>query len=189
MINTIVQLKDLSQFINTINIRPQLQVFLSTWILRRPSHVRKETRLLHQAKNRSVSLISIMWNNRKISYYSTIYIGHVRVTTAAYAHRKRTDDSSIIVNINGIEHFAVVKEIFSVEGQNSFLQVCCLSNNRSFTCSSNKTQFNFKGIQQGAMGNDCIVPASNFIEKCVRVDHPLTSSITFIRFPNLCDSS
>ncbi len=182
-------MKNLSHFINTIDIRPQLQVFLSTWILRRPSRLKKETRLLHQLKNHSVHLISTIWNNKKISYYSTIYIGHVRLTTAAFAHGKRTNDSSILIRINGIEYFAIVKEIFSVDDQNSFLQVCCLANNRSFACSTDKTRFTFTGIQQGSLENDCIISPSNFLEKCVLIDLPSTSSVTFIRFPNLSDSS
>lgn len=127
IINTIVHLRDLSRFISTIDIRPQLRIFLSTWVLQRPFHLRKETRLLHQLKNRSVRLISTMWKNKKISYYSTIYIGHVRLTTAAFARGKWMNDSSILVKINGIEHFAIVKEIFSVEKQDSFLQVFKLS--------------------------------------------------------------
>jgi hypothetical protein len=66
-------------------------------------------RLVHQLKNRFVPVISSLWTGRKISYYSTIYIGHVRVTTV---------------------DFAVVQEIFSVDEQHSFLQVRCLSNSR-----------------------------------------------------------
>jgi hypothetical protein len=81
-----------------------------------------------------------------------------------------------------------VKETFPVEDEDSFLQVCCLSNNRSFLCSTDKNRFIFKDIQQGLLGNDCIVPSNNFVEQCVRIDHPLTT-VTFIRFPNLSDSS
>ena len=189
MINTIVQLREACQFINTVDIRPQLQALLSTWVLRRPSRVNEQTRLLHQLNNRSVWLISTIWSNKTINYYSTMYIGHVRLTTADYALGKRTDDSSIIVRINDIEHFAVVKEIFSVEGHGSFLQVCCLSNNQSLVCSTGATRFTFNDIQQGSLGNDCIVPSNNFVEKCVRIQHPVTSSVTFVRFPNLSESS
>jgi hypothetical protein len=189
MINTIVQLREACQFINTADIRPQLQTLLSTWVLRRPSRVNKQTRLLHQLKNRSVWLISAIWNNDVVHDYSTIYIGHVRLTTANFANGKRTDDSSIIVKINGLEHFAVVKEIFSMEEHGSFLQVSCLPSNQPFVCSTDTTRFSFKDIQQGSLGNDCVVPSSNFVERCVRIDDSLTSSVTFIRFPNLCDSS
>ena len=49
------------------------------------------------------------------------------ITTVDFAHGKQTDDSFVIVSINGIEHSAVVQEIFSVDEQYSFLQVRCLS--------------------------------------------------------------
>ena len=189
IINTITQLRDLSQFVNTDDTRPELHELLSSWILRRPSRVKKETRLLHQLPNRSVPSISIMWRNQRISYYSTVYIGHVRVTTAALARGKRANDSSIIVRINRIEHFAVVEEIFSVDERDAFLRVCCLSKNRSFVCSTGKTQITFDAIQRGSMGDDCVVPLRNFVEKCVRIDHSAPCSVTFVRFPNLCDSS
>ena len=189
IINTITQLRDLCQFINTIKIRPELRALLSTWVLRRPSHSRRDTRLLHQLKNRSVPAISSLWAGRKISYYSTIYIGHVRVTTVDFAHGKRTDDSSVIVSINGIEHFAVVQEIFSVDEQYSFLQVRCLSNSRPFVCSTKQSRFALQSIQQGSIGNECLVPSSNFVEKCVRIDHRTTLSVTFLRFPDLYDTS
>ena len=166
-----------------------MRALLSTWVLRRPSHSRRDTRLLHQLKNRSVPVISSLWTGRKINYYSAIYIGHVRVTTVDFAHGKQTDDSSVIVSINGIEHFAVVQEIFSVDEQHSFLQVRCLSNSRPFVCSTKQSRFALQSIQQGSMGNQCLVPSSNFVEKCVRIDHRAPLSVTFLRFPELYDTS
>ena len=100
-----------------------------------------------------------------------LYIGHVRVTTVDFAHGKQTDDSSVIVSINGIEHFAVVQEIFSVDEQHSFLQVRCLSNSRPFIWSTKQSRFALQSIQQGSMDNQCLVPSSNFVEKCVRIDY------------------
>ena len=93
------------EMVDTIDLPPQLQVLLSTWVLRRPSIVNKQTPLLYQLKNRSVCLIS------------TIYICHIRITTADFALGKRADNSSVIVEINETEHFAVVKELFSIEEQ------------------------------------------------------------------------
>ena len=182
-------MREACQFASSTDIRPELQDLLSKWILRRPSRVNRQIRLLHPLPNRSILLVSIMWNNKQIRYYSTIYIGHVRVTTVAFANEKKMNDSSIIVKVNEIEQFAVVKEIFSVEENGSFLQVCCLSESRSFNCTTDKTQLSFKNIQQGKLGNDCLVSANDFVEKCVRIDHPSTPLVTFVRFPNLCESS
>lgn len=130
-----------------------------------------------------------MWNGRQIAYYSTIYIGHVRLTTNDFARGKRTDDSSAIVRINEIEHFVVVREIFSIDDQHSFLLVRCLAHSTPFVCQTKQSRLTFTGIQRGLLGNDCLVPTNNFVEKCVRIDHPATSSATFVRFPSLYDSS
>ena len=145
----------------------------------------KQIRLLHLMKNRSVLSIVSKWSNKKIDYYSTLYIGHVRITAAAFADRKKTDDSSIIISINGIDQFAVVKEIFSVENEDSFVQACCLSAVKSFDCSTSSAKFSFSNIQHGSMGNDFIVSTRNIVEKCVRIEYPNASVLTFIRFPSL----
>ena len=112
-----------------------------------------------------------------------------RCGPADFAHGKQTDDSSVIVSINGIEHFAAVQEIFSVDEQHSFLQVRCLSNSRPFVCSTKQSRFALQSIQQGSMGNQCLVPSSNFVEKCVRIDHRTTLSVTLLRFPDLYNTS
>lgn len=189
MINTVIQLRDACQLLNTIDMQPRLHALLSAWVLRNPFYGRNHIRHLHQMKDHSVALISNMWSGKQISYFSTMFIGRVRLTTAAFAHGKRINDSSILVKINGINTFAIVKEIFLVEEQMSFLQVCCLMDNRSFVCATESNRFTFNDIQEGSMGSNCIVPSTNFVEKCVRIEYPSNSSLTFIRFPNLSESS
>ena len=56
-------------------------------------------------------------------------------------------------------------------------------------CSTKQSRFALQNIQQGSMGNQCLVPSSNFVEKCVRIDHRATLSVTFLRFPDLDDTS
>lgn len=185
IINTIVQLRETCRLIDTPHVRPKLQHLLSTWVLRRSLTMDNQIRLLHQIKSRSVTFISRMWTNKKIDYYSTLYIGHVRITTAAFADQKATDDSSILIKINGIDQFAVVKEIFCVDGEDSFVQACCLSAAKSFECSTSSAKFSFNNIQHGSMGNDFIVSTKNIVEKCVRIEYPSASVLTFIRFPSL----
>lgn len=183
--NTIVQLREVCGLINTANVRPKLQYVLSTWILRRPPTASKQIRLLHPMIKRSVTFIAAMWNRRKIEYYSTLYVANVRITTARFSQNRKTDDSSILININGIDQFGIVKEIFSVEDEDSFVHVCCLSNATPFTCSTNSVTFSFNQIQHGSIGNNLFVSTSRIVEKCVRVEYPPSSTVKFIRFPNL----
>lgn len=75
-----------------------------------------------------------------------MFIGRIRLTTAAFAHGTRMNDTSILVNINGIKTFAIVKEIFLMDGQMSFLQVCCLEANRSFVCATESNRFTYDVI-------------------------------------------
>ena len=124
MTNTIFQLRDACHLAYTNDIRSSLQHIVSMWIARRPSRVNKRIRMLRQQANRSVPLISTIWNNKEISFYSTVCIGQVRVKSAGFSSGKRMNDSSIIVKIGGIEQFIIIKEIFSVKGYSSFLQVC-----------------------------------------------------------------
>ena len=189
MMRTISQLRKASQIINTAPIRPGLQYLLSTWLLRHPSRVNDRTRLLHQIKHRSVPSITAAWKEQWIDYYSTAYVGYVRLTTADSSRKRRSDDSSIIVKLDGVEHFAVTEEIFCINGTENFLMVLCLMNGEPFGCSLETGRFSFPNIQRGSMDNPRFVPLDHFVEKCVRVGPSSASDVIFIRFPNLCGSS
>ena len=189
IINTIFQLRKACQLTYASDIRALLQDLLLIWIARRPSRVNKNIRLLHLQANRLVPVMSTMWNNSEILFYSTVYIGHVRVTSAAIARGKKMNDSSVVVKIGAVEQFGIVNEIFHVKGYGSFLQVWCLLGARSFEFSTQNTQLSFENIQQGTLGNDCFIPLNNFIEKCVRIDHSSNCLMTFVWFPNLYENS
>ena len=98
--STLFQLREVSQLINTVPIHPGLQHLLSTWLLRHPSRVNDRTRVLHQMRQRAVPSMIAAWKEQRIDYYS-----------------------SIIVKLDGVEHFAVTEEIICIHGIENFLMV------------------------------------------------------------------
>ena len=124
---------------------------------------------------------------------STIYIGHVRVTTVDFAQRSsKPTTSSVIVSMSTESKISLSCKRFSQWTKEHSVSVSyvSLSNSRPFeNCSTKQSRFALQSIQQGSMGNQCLVPSSNFVEKCVRIDHRATLPVTFLRFPDLYDTS
>lgn len=127
----------------------------------------------------------------KIQFYSTVFIGKIRFTTSKYCRNKKTDDSTIVYKVGNEVHFGRIHRIFTVDDGDVLFQIFSLASHTHFTCETVEEQYDYDEIQMGVISsgtNTCIIKAKQIIEKCVFYLQP-NGHITFIRFPNLIESS
>ena len=126
-----------------------------------------------------------------IKYYSTFFIGKVRFTTGGFCRNKLADDSSIVYQTGSEVHFGRIHRIFSVNDGDLLLQVFTLASPYHFKCETASERYQYDGIETGMICSGTTISVINvkqIIEKCVFYLQPNTSA-TFVRFPNLVESS
>lgn len=126
-----------------------------------------------------------------IKFYSTAYIGQVRFTTSSYSRNKCADDSSIVYQTGNEIHFGRIHRIFTVDGGDVLFQIFTLASPTHFICETSNEKFYYDEIEMGMVSSrttTCIITAHQIIEKCVFYLKP-NGYATFIRFPNLVESS
>lgn len=126
-----------------------------------------------------------------VRFYSTVFIGQVKFTTSSYCRGKVVDDSSILYRAGNQVHFGRIHRIFTVDDGDVLFQIFSLASDGTFNCETEDGQYEFEDIRMGRISsgtNICIIKAHQIIEKCVFY---LQSNdyATFIRFPNLVESS
>lgn len=126
-----------------------------------------------------------------VKFYSVVYIGHVRITTSNYSHNKCADDSSIVYQAGNGIYFGRVHRIFTVDDEDVLFQIYTLASGTHFSCETEDEEYEYDEIQMGTISSGtttCIIKAQQIIEKCVIYLQP-NGFITFIKFPNLIESS
>ncbi|CAF2180327.1 unnamed protein product [Rotaria magnacalcarata] len=126
-----------------------------------------------------------------IKFYSTVCIGRVRFTTSNYCRDKHADDSTILYRAGNEIHFGRIHRIFTVDGGDILFQMFSLASSFYFNCETDDEQYEHDGIEMGMISSGttiCIIKANQIIEKCVFYLQS-NNYATFIRFPNLVESS
>ena len=126
-----------------------------------------------------------------INFYSTVFIGRVRFTTSSYCRNKHADDSSILYRAGNEVRFGRIHRIFTVDDGDLLFQIFSLVSGFYFNYETEDEQYEYEAIEMGIISSGstiCIIKAHQIIEKCVFY---LQSNgyATFIRFPNLVESS
>lgn len=150
---------------------------------------RSHIRLLHPLELND-PLLSSMFQG-KIVYYSTAFIGKVRLTTSDRARNKVTDDSNIIFKTGIEENFGRIRRIFKVNDGNPVFCVDIISTLTNFKCVTNASVYEFSNIRTGSYADgrsSVFIGVEHIVEKCAFYDGG-KNICTFFRFPNLQESS
>ncbi|CAF2083284.1 unnamed protein product [Rotaria magnacalcarata] len=126
-----------------------------------------------------------------VQFYSSVFIGRIRLTTSNYSRKKNPDDSSIVYRAGDEVHYGRIDRIFTVDGGDVLFQIFSLASSTHFTCETADEEYDYNEIEMGMISagtTTCIIKAKQIIEKCVFYLQP-NSYATFVRFPNLVESS
>ncbi|CAF2155936.1 unnamed protein product [Rotaria magnacalcarata] len=126
-----------------------------------------------------------------VQFYSSVFIGRIRLTTSNYSRKKNADDSSIVYRAGDEVHYGRIDRIFTVDGGDVLFQIFSLASSTHFTCETADEEYDYNEIEMGMISagtTTCIIKAKQIIEKCVFYLQP-NSYATFVRFPNLVESS
>ena len=190
--NNIMYLRDACFEFNQSYMPFDLKQKVSTWLHVRPSEPLSTSdpiRLLHPIEVDD-RFFRLMFSGN-IIFYSTAMIGNVRFTTRHHALGKATDDSSIVFKVGTHEKFGRVDKIFSVDNGAPIFYIAVIPVTSPFKCVVEGIDIFYSQIQAGSFdeGTDnLLISASDVVEKCVYYEGTNRRS-TFVRFPNLLESS
>ncbi|CAF1528663.1 unnamed protein product [Adineta ricciae] len=170
------------------NLAPFVQSHLSH--LKNNDPKRKLIKVGHQ-NQREDSDVRHLFPQAKISFYNTLYIDHIRLTTRTYSDKKTCDDSNILFLFNGNKTFGRIRSILTVNDGEPLLFIAHSLNASPLICPLDGSEnFEFAGVQTAPTTNwsFVLVNVEDFIEKVVIFERP-DQSCCFFRFPNLVHSS
>ncbi|CAF1241589.1 unnamed protein product [Adineta steineri] len=192
IMNNLIYLRDAHFELKNNSMCMNLRELISSWLHIRCSSSTSLTnpvRTLHSIKITDKFLSSIF--RGAIVYYSTAFIGQVRLTTTHYAKNKVTDDSSIIFKIGSKEIFGRIHRIFTVNDAEPIFYINVLSNTTDFKCKTITDTYKYSHIRTGSFDDQTsgvFISANDFVEKCVFYERK-NKICTFYRYPNLEECS
>lgn len=192
IMNNLVYLRDACFELTSINMPIDICALSSSWLgtqcLRSTSAI-DSVRVLHPLKLQDPFLSSIF--RSKIVFYSTAFIGQVRLTTADYSTGKTTDDSNIVLNTGSRSNFGRIKRIFKVNNAEPLFYIHTISNLTQFQCAASSNTYQYSDICTGSPNDGdsyIFISITGIVEKCVFYQNT-EGNYTFYRFPNLQESS
>ena len=189
MISNLLHLRDAYFHFNDVHMNKKLREFSMNLMNQTPNQTSRLVEPHHLIQIHDSDLQDLFTG--KISFYSSAYIGKVRLTTSNYCRKKYFDDSSIIYKAGDELHFGRIHRILSVDNGNIVFQVFSLSESIGFRCDDEGDEFIYDGIQTGMISSGTdkhLINADQVVEKCAFIQQH-NGKVTFIRFPNLEQSS
>jgi len=172
-------------------IQTDFAAYLSTYLLHFNHHAKQQNfKLRHQHKKED-SAVRRFFPHATLSFYHTLHIDHLRLSTRSYSNKKAADDSNILFLLSGNKYFGRIRSIFTVDGGQPVLLVAYLLNASPLVCLlDGSAKFEYSGIQTALKPNwsSVLINVKDFIEKTVLFESP-SCQCCFFRFPNLIHSS